>query len=271
MPRTTGEDAAVTVRRIDPEYLRRVAQTAEIAELKTRAYGQLRLDKGGHVIDIGCGPAIDTIALAKIVGPTGQVIGVDGDPSMVKEANRAAVEAGVGGHTKHVVADAGLLPFPSSTTDALFCERVLQHIPFERCRLVVNEMFRVLKPGGRLVVIDTDWATLSIATNDPLLERRIVAEHALGFANPYSGRNLLALLRNANTAIDDVKVEAIAIPMAYESVRFLLTDSVTRGAYSGRISWTEVQRFIAAVSGARDYRVYCAHLTLILVSATKGD
>ena len=261
----------MTVRLINPDYLRRVAQAPDMAALKQRAYSQLDLVKGDRVVDVGCGPAIDTLALANIVGATGSVLGIDGDPAMVEAANQAAVDAGLGTYIKHVAGDAARLPVESGSVDALFSERVLQHITWDRCQAVVNEMFRVLKPGGRLVIVDTDWATLSVAVHDPLLERRIVAEHSLGFANPYSGRYLLALLRGANSPVNDVTAEPIAVRLTYESARFLLGDTIRRGASAGRLTLPEVHTFIDELAGARDYQIWSAHLTLVLATATKGN
>jgi SAM-dependent methyltransferase len=259
----------MTVRQINPDYLRRAAQAPDIAALKKRAYEQLRLKDGGYVVDVGCGPAIDTPALAKIVGTKGWVLGIDGDPAMVAEANRAAVEAGLGTIVKHQVSDAGNLPVERGKVDAVFCERVLQHIPWARCPAVVREMLRALAPGGRLVIVDTDWSTLSIATDDPLLERRVMAEHTLGFANPFSGRNLLALLRGVGGLVNEVTIEPVAIRVNYESARFLLQETLRRAVFSGRLSFAEAQTFIASLVGARDYQLWSAHLTLVLATATK--
>ncbi|TMA70424.1 MAG: methyltransferase domain-containing protein [Deltaproteobacteria bacterium] len=73
---------------------------------KRASYELLHLAPGHHVLDVGCGPATDTISLGRLVGPGGEVVGVDYDVEMVDEANRRAAAAGVGTWVKHRQADA---------------------------------------------------------------------------------------------------------------------------------------------------------------------
>ena len=259
------------ITKIDPEYLRRAAQAPDIAALKSLGLMRLRLTPGDNVLDIGCGPAIDTLAMGKAVGASGFVLGIDGDPRMVKEANDASVKAGMGAFVYHQAGDATRLAQTSESFDALYCERVLQHIPWAKNQAAVNEMLRVLTPGGRLVLVDTDWATLSVSSIDPIVERKVVYEHALGFANPYSGRTILSLVRNANAPVKELTAEPVVIRLPYESVRFLLKSAVERAIFKGSITWAESQRFTAGLTSARDYRVFCAHLTLLMVTAVKED
>ena len=259
----------LAVPQINPEYLRRAAKAPDIATLKQRAYKELKLNTGNYVVDVGCGPAIDTPALAKIVGPTGTVLGIDGDPAMVADANRVSIESGIGLYTKHEVGDATRLAVERNSVDAVYCERVLQHIPYARCPNAVDEMLRVLKPGGRLVIVDTDWATLSIATDNPFLERNIVLEHTRGFQNPYSGRYLPALLREAKHTIDDATFEPIAIRVTYESAVFLLGATIRRSVLTGRMSGLSAEHFASALEGARNYQIWSAHLIMMMATATK--
>src|SRR5262249_50532803 len=168
---------------IDPEYLRRVAQSPPVRTMKDRAYELLKLQPGESVLDLGCGPAIDTIALSALVGVNGRVVGIDSDPTMVAEANRAASKQAAS--VRHVSGSASALRFGNEEFDACFSDRLFQHIPWIECVTAVREIRRVLKRRGRAVLIDTDWGTLSIAAPDPFLERRIVQEHAFGFAHPF--------------------------------------------------------------------------------------
>jgi ubiquinone/menaquinone biosynthesis C-methylase UbiE len=253
------------IQRIDPEYLRRTAQSDEIRALKARGYELLRLKPGAKVIDVGCGPAIDTIPLARLVGPTGFVVGVDADPAMVAEANQLASSDGMGAYTRHIIGNATSLPMNPGEFDACYCERLLQHIPWALNFDVVREMMRVMRPGGRVVIIDTDWATLSIAAQDPLLERRVAAEFALFFANAFSGRYLLALAHNAG--LTAVSVQTVALQLSFEALEYLLRPALQGAVRSGRLGAQEVRRWSGDVRAARDYGLFFAHVSTVMLSA----
>jgi len=253
------------MQRIDPEYLKRTAESKEVRALKARGYDLLQLKPGGKVIDVGCGPAIDTIPLARLVGPTGLVVGVDADPAMVAEANQLAFSGSVGAFTSHIVGNATSLPTNPREFDACYCERVLQHIPWSLNFDVVREMTRVTRPGGRIVIVDTDWATLSIAAQDPLLERRVAAEHALFFANPFSGRYLLALAHSAGLTV--VSVQTIALQLSFEALDYLLQPALQNAVRNGRLGVQEVQCWRGDMCAARDYGLFFAHVSTVMLTA----
>jgi hypothetical protein len=155
----------------------------------------------------------------------------------------------------------------SGAVDACFCERVLQHIAWPNVPKVATEIMRVVRPGGKVVVIDTDWATLSIGAEDPWLERRLVAEHTLGFANPFSGRYLISLFRG--TGLVDMSVETFDLELTLESVEFLLAPALQRGVAAGRIGRREVYRWTHGLRGLAEYGRFFAHLSMVLVHGQK--
>jgi len=248
----------------DPDYLRATALSPSVAKLKQEAYAALEIGEGSRVIDVGCGPGIDTVPLARIVGPGGFITGVDADAAAVEEANRAAVDAGVGAYTRHLVGDATALPLPSAHADACYSERLLQHVAWQKARSVAEELVRIVVPGGRIVIVDTDWATLSISSADAWLERRIVQELAFGFANPYSGRDLPALFRTAGVLA--LSVRTFDLQLNFDSLTFLLAAPLQRGVATGRIHSAEAKRWSEAMRMANDYGIFFAHLSMIMVA-----
>ena len=109
------------------------------------------LSSGERIVDVGCGAGIDSLIAAKKVGPNGRVIGVDMTSSMLKKSRRAAEEA----ELKNVQFREGYaeaLPVDDGWADVVISNGVLNLMPDKAAAL--EEMNRVLKPGGRLQIGD---------------------------------------------------------------------------------------------------------------------
>ncbi len=104
---------------------------------------------GDRILDVGCGTGYLTRVLAPVVTPTGQVTGLDPSPAMIEYALGRAP-----GNTDYTVGRGQDLPFPDDSFDAVVSSLALHHIPADDRREAVREMFRVLRPGGRLLVAD---------------------------------------------------------------------------------------------------------------------
>jgi SAM-dependent methyltransferase len=147
---------------VGPESARRLGyDAAEIDALPQRAtesfagvgnplaLGELRA--GEVVLDLGCGAGMDSLLAARRVGPTGRVIGVDMTGAMVEKARANALAAEIGNVEFHR-GEAGELPVGDGTVDVVISNGV-----FNLCRdksRVLAEVFRVLRPGGRLQMAD---------------------------------------------------------------------------------------------------------------------
>lgn len=147
---------------VGPESARRLGyDPAELDALPSRAtesfagvgnplaLGELR--PGQVILDIGCGAGLDCLLAASRVGPLGRVIGADMTGAMVEKARANALAAGTGNAEFHL-ADAGKLPVEDATVDVVISNGV-----FNLCRDkpgVLAEIYRVLRPGGRLQMAD---------------------------------------------------------------------------------------------------------------------
>lgn len=110
-----------------------------------------RLAPGEDVLDIGCGAGTDTLIAAQMVAPAGQVIGIDMTPEMLSRARAAAAEIG-SGNVGFVEGDVEKLPFPAESFDVAISNGVIDLIPDKDA--VFSEIFRVLRPGGRVQLAD---------------------------------------------------------------------------------------------------------------------
>jgi SAM-dependent methyltransferase len=114
---------------------------------------------GDSVLEVGCGVGASTVALGRVVGQLGTVIGIDPSPALVAVADRAAE-----GPVRFQVGSIEALEFPDGEFDLvrLWARRALGD-PDE----AVAELVRVCRPGGWVVVVDADDASVSVDVADP--------------------------------------------------------------------------------------------------------
>ena len=123
---------------------------------------RLGLRPGERVLDVGCGPGDVLVALSSDVGPSGTAIGVDQSEAMLRVAQSRAGVAGSAAEFRR--GNAAALEFADDSFDACRAERVLQWLSDPAA--AVAELARVVRPGGRMVLTDTDWRSLLIDLPD---------------------------------------------------------------------------------------------------------
>ncbi|ASJ53420.1 demethylmenaquinone methyltransferase [Brevibacillus formosus] len=113
---------------------------------------QMNIQPGHTALDVACGTADWTIALAKAVGKEGSVVGLDFSQNMLDVGAYKVANAGVGNNVKLVNADAMNLPYEDHTFDFVTIGFALRNVP--DIQQVLNEMARVVKPGGKVVSLE---------------------------------------------------------------------------------------------------------------------
>jgi ubiquinone/menaquinone biosynthesis C-methylase UbiE len=128
---------------------------AEHSEAPVRKAGleMLNAQPGQNILEIGFGTGHSLIDLAKSVGPTGKVYGIDLSEKMVEISLKRARQEGMNGQIELTCGDALHLPYESEILDGVFMSFTLELFDTPDIILVLAECRRVLKPGGRIVVV----------------------------------------------------------------------------------------------------------------------
>lgn len=184
----TRFDAAM-VARLDKLYAspQAVAQRTKFRELLAARPGEVG-------VDVGCGLAHLACELARDVAPGGRIIGLDTSPEMVKAANARIEQEGLASSLQARLGDAVGLDLPDESADFVAVVQVYSYVP-DVVR-AIREAARVLRPGGRLAVLETDWDMCVYASGDEALTRRML-DGRWRFAHPSLPRQLHRLFRES--------------------------------------------------------------------------
>jgi ubiquinone/menaquinone biosynthesis C-methylase UbiE len=137
--------------------------------LRTWERAQLHLTQGQRLLDVGCGLGEASLALAEDLGEQGELVGIDASESMLRVARSNA--RGARFQVRLGVGDACGLDEPDASFDAVRSERTLQWLADPAA--AVAEMARVVRHGGRVSLIDTDWSTFGIDVGDDALAGQV--------------------------------------------------------------------------------------------------
>jgi ubiquinone/menaquinone biosynthesis C-methylase UbiE len=156
---------------------------------------------GERILDLGCGPGFYVSELLDEVGADGSVVGMDASPAMLAVARRR-VEGRENADFHE--ADATSLPVTDEEFDRALSVQVMEYVA--DIPAAFGELHRVLKPGGRVLIWDVDWATASWHSGDPERMRRMLEAWDKHLVHPSLPRTTAAQLRSAGFA--DVEMEA---------------------------------------------------------------
>ena len=232
------------------DYLDQVTRLA--LEGKRAGYARLELTPGMAVLDVGCGTGDDVRLLAELVGPAGRVVGIDFSRTMIDEA----LKRGLPPNVEVLCASAETLPLENGRFDAVRSERVFQHL--EHPEAAARELFRILRPAGRAMVIDQDWNTLVIAGAEPALTRTIVHAFVHHLANGSAGSNHVPMLKRSGFC--DVVSEPFVYQLPFApSYALMLKTAVDHALATGAITAAQAQGWVADLQSADERgEFFCA-------------
>ena len=239
------------------EYLDSQAATPFWQAAKRATIEALQLPHGSTALDVGCGTGEEVRAMAAIAGAA---VGVDASRALVEEARRrtpsdqnASFEQG----------RAEELPFEDGSFDGVRTERTLQHV--DDLGAAIGEMWRVAKPGARIVALEPDWDTLVIDAGPLASTRAVTRAWADGIRNPVAGRQIARRLRKLGAVEVEVEPRTAAITdLAFAEEQYGLTElaEATLNPAAAR-AWLGTLEAHAAADG------FLSAVTYFLVSARK--
>jgi ubiquinone/menaquinone biosynthesis C-methylase UbiE len=217
----------------------------------------------GHVaLDYGCGPGWLAIELARRVGPKGHVHAVDINTDLLARAVRHAADEGVADRMTFHHAENDRLPLADATVDRVITKNVLEYVSDLHATLV--ELRRVLRPGGRLHVVDSDWGMLAV---EPLGEKTIAelfAAASIAYKTPLIGRKLYGAMRAAG--FGEVRVQVVASADVRGHYAPIVTNMAAYARASGRLAGEKVDRALIALQAALTEGSYLLVLPQFLVT-----
>jgi SAM-dependent methyltransferase len=190
-------DAAMS-RRVESAYT-----TPDVVEQRRIVVGALSLQPGERVLDIGSGPGFLACEMASAVGASGSVTGIDPSEHMLSLAGERQAPA----HVTFGPGNATDLPFAGGAFDVVTSTQVYEYVADMPRALA--EAHRVLRPGGRLLVLDTDWDSIVWASSDDDRMRRVLSVWDEHLIDPHLPRRLAGLMADAGFEITGCR----AIPL----------------------------------------------------------
>ena len=185
----------------DAENARRlvaVYTTPDVVDQRRAFRAVLALQPGERVLDIGSGPGLLAAEMAEEVGADGRVHGIDPSDSMLEIARHGGTPVDFG------LGDALALPFADEQFDVAVSTQVYEYV--EDIAGALAEARRVLRPGGRLLVLDTDWDSIVWHSSDRERMARVLSAWNEHLVDPYLPRRLPALMRAAGLELTDVVI-----------------------------------------------------------------
>ncbi len=191
-----------------------------IQVLKKAAIARCQIREGMSILDAGCGTGLETVRLARLVGSSGNVIGLDASRNLLAEASRRAQGSRL--PIEYREGDIHQLPFPDNYFDVARAERLFLYLTDPRQALA--ELVRVTKSDGSVYVIEPDFETQTINLSDRGLVRKVLqfdCDHET--RNGWIGRELPKLFKACGLVDIDVETSVVIYEPRSFSPYFLET------------------------------------------------
>jgi SAM-dependent methyltransferase len=247
------------------EALDNIAAVPAVQRLRSTANELLAVRLGHRVVDVGCGTGDQVRVLAAAVGATGSVIGIDPSETLLAEARRRTGWRAA--RIEYRLGDATQLDLEDASVDGARCERVFQHLADPVAAMA--ELVRVTRPGGRIVVVDTDWGMHAIHGADPEITDRVLAGWNDYLSTPLAGRQLPGLFADAGLREPTVASETFTILDPARASQSPFPEMATAASVGGLITADEADTWLAQLRDAARRGRFLWAATMFAVGATR--
>ncbi len=240
--------------------------TRLLKNLKQTSYQPFAACTGGTIADIGCGTGADALNLLKMLEGKVAVLGIDHDELMVGKAQTdAAGQEGI----RFETGDATRLSLADNSLAGIRAERLIQHIPAPE--QTYAEFNRVLQPGAPVVIVETDWNSITFYNGDAgtahALNRYLTQENV---NNGLAAANVIKNLQGAGFRDINLEIFPFSSRSLDQVVAILRIDyALQQMEARGRISTDVYDSFLAALRDADQNRYFACTINLVVASAIK--
>jgi ubiquinone/menaquinone biosynthesis C-methylase UbiE len=238
----------------------------EIERQRQRTIEVIDPQPGERIVDVGCGPGLLAHELAPAVGDTGRIIGADSSAAMLELAKKRCAHLP---NIEFVECDATDLEVDEASADLVTCTQVLLYVT--DVEKALEEMFRILKPGGRVIIMETDWRGTVLHSYYEDLTEKIIEAWDRAVPSPRLPPRLAPLLRQKGfTSVETEAIPLVSTDCTPDGFSMaMMAQSAEAACEQGIVTASEAQSWLEELTqlGAEDAYFFCVNR--FLFSAVK--
>jgi len=234
--------------------------------LKDYSYQSFLSIKQGTILDLGCGIGMDVRNMASATEYPTTFIGIDHDASMIQKAN---TDKGTAANVQFINQEVSPLPFEANSIAGIRAERLFQHLP--EPKKVLEDIAKVLQPGGVLVIVETDWDSISFYNAAVDIEAQV--RYFLVHQKVVQGKIAKQLTRD----LDNAQFRNISLRI-FPTVLYTFKDACTyfwidkimdEMTAQGILSTTQCNDFLNSLKHADKEGYFACSINMSITSCTK--